>query len=41
MKDELPKIVENVSHYTTPLVVDQVISCLRIEKLMKLLKKST
>ena len=41
MKDEIPKIFENVSHYTTPLVVDQVIPCLRIEKLMKLLKKST
>ena len=39
MKDEILKIVENVSHYTTPLVVDQVIPCLRIREIYETAKK--
>ena len=39
MKDEVLKIVDKVSQYTKPLVVDQVIPCLRIREIYEIAKK--
>ena len=39
MKDEVLKIVEDVSHFTCPMVVDQVIPCLRIREIYNMAKK--
>ena len=40
MKDEVLKIVEEVSHFTSPMEVDQIIPCLKIKEIYNMAKKS-